>query len=245
MDREEYFMELYGTLPRAGPGDSNSTRRAFEQLKLVDEPKILDVGCGPGVQTVDLLKMTKGTVVALDFYQIMLDRTKALAEKEGVADRLVTTQGDMTDMDWKLESFDVVWSEGAIYIIGFRRGLEVFKSFLRPGGYLVASEAVWLKPDPPHEVKVFWDEYPEIDFADEKLKIAEDLGYHYVDHFILPHSSWTTPYYNHLVIKVEEKEEEWKGIPEAEDVLVEARNELAVFEKYAEYYSYAFFILRK
>ena len=33
---------------------------------LPPEPRILDIGCGPGVQTVELLRLSGGTVVALE-----------------------------------------------------------------------------------------------------------------------------------------------------------------------------------
>ena len=57
MDVMEYFMDLYGDLPRAGPGDNGSTARALGMIKgLPAEPRILDLGCGPGVQTLELCR---------------------------------------------------------------------------------------------------------------------------------------------------------------------------------------------
>jgi hypothetical protein len=46
MDRMDYFIELFGTLPRAGPGDNAYTRKAFEMMEhLLSEPRVLDIGC--------------------------------------------------------------------------------------------------------------------------------------------------------------------------------------------------------
>ena len=45
--------------------------------------------------------------------------------------------------------------------------------------------------------------------------------------------------------RVSEYEERWEGIPEAQDVLAEARTEISVFERYSQCYSYAFFVMRK
>ena len=123
-----------------------------------DEPVIVDIGCGPGMQTVELLRITSGTVVALDLIPEMITRVRARAESAGVSDRLETLEQDMTEMAFPESSFDVVWSEGAIYFLGFEAGLKKVKDFVEPGGYVVVSEAVWLKPNPPPEVVEFWKE---------------------------------------------------------------------------------------
>jgi SAM-dependent methyltransferase len=245
----DYFIELYGTLPRAGPGDNASTRRAFEMMEdLPAAPRILDLGCGPGMQTVELLRLSGGTVVALDLLPQMVARVKVAAEEAGLADRLETVRADMNEIDTGLfepSSFDAVWSEGAIYFLGFEKGLAKVQELVKPGGYVAVSEAVWLKPDPPREVVELWREYPEIGTVESKLEIVARLGFEHAGHFVLPASSWTELYYDHLAERVREQEEAWQGIPEAEDVLEEARAEMAVFGRYSEYYGYAFFVMRR
>ena len=246
MDRMDYFLELYGALPRGGPGDNASTRKAFEMMEhLPPEPRILDIGCGPGMQTVELLRLSGGTVVALDLLPQMIARVKKAAESAGFADRLETVQADMNDMAFQPAGFDAIWSEGALYFIGFKKGLARVKEFVKPRGYVAVSEAVWLEPDPPQEVVDFWQEYPEIDSVEKKLEVISRLGYQNVNHFILPASSWTELYYNPLAKRVTEYAQRWTGIPEAEDVLAEARKELSVFAKHSRYYSYAFFVMRR
>ena len=45
MEGMEYFYELFETLPRCGPGDNESTRRAFNTIpKHPEQPFILDIG---------------------------------------------------------------------------------------------------------------------------------------------------------------------------------------------------------
>jgi SAM-dependent methyltransferase len=245
MDRMAYFIELYGSLPRAGPGDDVSTRRAFEMLEhLPPQPRFLDVGCGPGRQTVELLRHTDGLVVALDLLPSMISRVRSAAEREGFADRFEAVQGDMKDRLFEPRSFDAIWSEGAIYILGFEAGLTRFRELVKPGGYVAVSEPVWLEPEPPREVLDFWQEYPQIDTVEHKLEIVASAGYEPVGHFVLPASSWTDAYYDPLEQRASECEPRWKGIPEAEEVLEEARAEIALFRKYSRYYSYAYFVMR-
>lgn len=241
----DHFLQIYGTLPRAGPGSNELTRRAFEMMSDVPEsPRILDVGCGPGMQTVELLRITSGTVVALDLIPEMITRVRARAESAGVSDRLETLEQDMTEMAFPESSFDVVWSEGAIYFLGFEAGLKKVKDFVEPGGYVVVSEAVWLKPNPPPEVVEFWKEYPEIDTVAAKLEVIKRIGYESVGHFIFPATAWTEHYYNPMEERIAEKTAEWSGIPEAEAVLKEARNEISTFRRHSDYFSYAFFVMR-
>lgn len=240
-----YFLEIYGTLPRAGPGSNDLTRRAFEMITdLPAFPRILDVGCGPGMQTVELLRITAGTVVALDFLPEMIARVSAEAQKAGVSDRLETLQLDMKDMDFDRSTFDLIWSEGAIYNLGFEVGIKTVQPFLKPRGYVAVSEVVWLKPDPPSEVVEFWREYPEIDTVSSKTEIIEKAGYESIGSFILPATAWTESYYDPMEERIAEKEKEWTSISEAEEVLEEARNEISLFRRYSDYYGYAFFVMR-
>ena len=246
MDRMDYFIELYGSLPRGGPGDNVSTRKAFKSIKhLPALPRILDLGCGPGMQTVELLRLSSGTVVACDLLPQMIARVTKAAESAGLADRLQTVLADMNDVTFASESFDVIWSEGAIYILGFERGLARMKQFVKPGGYVAVSEAVWLDPNPPPEAVEFWTEYPEIDTVEAKCQVVSRLGYEMVNYFVLPATSWTEFYYDPLAERLPEYEQKWKGIPEAESVLTEARNEISIFHKYSRCYSYAFFVMRR
>lgn len=245
MEKMDYFLEIYGRVPRAGPGSSECTQRAFALMtELPDEPYILDIGCGPGVQTVDLLKLSQGRILALDFLPLMLERTQVNATMANVSDRLEIIEQDMTQMSFPAASFDVVWSEGAIYNLGFEHGLSVVKNFLKPGGYVAVSEAVWLKADPPAPVARFWEAYPEIDTVENKLAVIEGLGYEQIGHFIMPATTWMAEYYDPMETLIAQKSTQWAGNTDAMAVLDEARNEIAVFREYASYYSYGFFVMR-
>lgn len=246
MEEMDYFLEIYGKVPRAGPGSFECTKQAFALMSEVpDKPYILDVGCGPGVQTVDLLKISGGRVLALDFLPLMLERTQANAKKANVSERLEVIEQDMAKMAFPPSSFDVVWSEGAIYNLGFENGLRAVKNIVKPGGYVAVSDAVWLKADPPAAAAKFWEAYPEIDTIEKKLAVIDRLGYERTGHFVLPAATWTAEYYHPMEKLVANKFTEWAGIPDALAVLEEAQNEIEVFRKYASYYSYGFFVMRR
>ena len=160
----EYFYELFVGLPRGGPGDNDSTRKAFRYLKnLPSEPQILDIGCGPGMQTLELAKLSNGTIIALDNYQPFLDILMKNAIKNGVEKRIIPKNQSMLEMDFKNNSFDVIWSEGALYFMGFQNGLKRCHQLLKKNGYLAVTQAVFLQPSIPKPLQQFWDnEYPDI-----------------------------------------------------------------------------------
>ncbi|MEE9593775.1 MAG: methyltransferase domain-containing protein [Candidatus Hydrothermarchaeales archaeon] len=242
----DYFMELYGTLPRAGPGGREHTRRAFDMIVgLPSNLRILDIGCGPGIQTLELAMLTEGRMTAIDLMPQMIERMNSVVIERGLEDRVEVLQMDMNDIDFPKQEFDLVWSEGAIYIMGFRNGLEKVRPFVKDGGFVVVSEAVWLKPDPPEEVQGFWEEYPEIASIDEKLEVIEELKYEILGHFVLPPEAWTRDYYDHLESKADELEKEWESIPEAMEIIKVARDEVDIFKRFHNYYGYCFFVMKK
>ena len=196
----DIFFELHRDIPREGPGDNASTRRAYALLtSLPDQPRILDIGCGPGMQTIQLAKISLGNILAIDTHQPFLDELANRADRDGLKEKISTLNKSMFELDFEPDSFDVLWSEGAIYIFGFEKGLREWQPFLKKGGCLAVTELSWLRPDPPAEAKTYWDEnYPQMKTQDENLVILREAGYREVGHFVLPESSWWDDYYTPL-----------------------------------------------
>ena len=152
------FFEVHSGLPREGPGDNESTKKAYLTLQdLPENPRILDIGCGPGMQTIALAKLSKGRIDAVDNHQPFLEQLKKKAEEEGVSEKITVVNGDMLALNYEDGSFDLIWSEGAIFVIGFEKGLREWRNLLTNKGYIVVSELSWLKPDPPEEVRKFFN----------------------------------------------------------------------------------------
>lgn len=97
----------------------------------------------------------------------------------------------MCELRFKVNSLDLIWSEGAIYIMGFEKGFREWKPLLKTGGYLVAPELTWIKPNPLTQVAEFWKEgYPAMQNVEGNLVIIEKAGYRTIDHFVFPESAW-------------------------------------------------------
>jgi ubiquinone/menaquinone biosynthesis C-methylase UbiE len=240
------FWEIHSGLPREGPGDNETTKKAYLMLEdLPENPRILDIGCGPGMQTIELAKISNGRIDALDNHQPFLEDLKRRAEKEGVSERINAVNGDMFALNYEDNSFDLIWCEGAIYIIGFEKGLREWRNLLTDKGYLVASELPWLRPNPPEEVRRWMEEgYPAIKTIKENLEISRKCGYHVISYFILPEKSWWTNYYKPLEAKIASLKSKYRDDKEAMNVLASHEQEIEMYRKYSEYYGYVFYILQ-
>ena len=112
------------------------TRKAFRMLPQMDKPRILDIGCSSGIPTLELARLSQGDVVGIDIDQPALDRLTSKIKEAGLSDRVQAVNCSIFDMDFADESFDIIWAEGSIYVVGFERGLREWRRFLKPGGFI-------------------------------------------------------------------------------------------------------------
>lgn len=243
----EYFFEVHSNLPREGPGDNKSTRRAYRMLTdLPEKPRFLDIGCGPGMQTIELAKISNAEITALDFYQPFLDELAGHAKAEGVSEKIKIVQGDMTNLGFEEKSFNTIWCEGAIFIIGFERGLRDWSKFLADKGYLAVTEMCLIDPNPPKEVTEYLKKvYPPIKTVKENLQIIKDTGYQIVGYFVLPESSWWENYYLPILAKLPAMKAKYKDNKEALAVIEAEEKEIEMFRKYSKHYGYVFYVMQK
>lgn len=142
--------------------------------------------------------------------------------------------------------FDVIWSEGAIYNIGFQKGVKQWKRYLKPGGLLIASEITWITSTRPSELQNHWDsEYPEIDVASAKIKVLEENGYSPIGYFVLPEHCWLENYYEPMRSSFQVFMSRNGNSEEARALVKAERNEIELYEKYKDYYSYGVYIARR
>jgi DNA-binding transcriptional MerR regulator/SAM-dependent methyltransferase len=241
----KYFYELFEKLPRQGPGCREATLRALGLLTdLPAHPAVLDIGCGSGMQTLVLARELQTKIVALDNHRPLLDALNLSARQEGV--NIETRELSMVEMPFAQESFDLLWAEGSIFIIGLLRGLQDFAHYLRPGGYLAFTELCWFVDEPPVEVKAFFESaYPDMKITREVSRMAVDSGYRVIDSFNLPDSAWWDDYYTPMLERLRELKRYNAGITEAEEVYTRCEAEIDMFRKYSACFGYSFFVLKK
>ena len=241
------FWEIHKGLPRQGPGDDAHTRRAFHAVgTLPADPVVVDVGCGPGMQTLELARLVEAPVIAFDTHEPFLRELRQRATAEGLADMIDARVGDMNDLPLDSGSVDLLWSEGAIYLIGFEQGLTTWRPLLSPTGAVAVTEATWLKRGAPDELRRFWnDAYPAMTDREENVRTVERCGYRLVQQFTLPADAWWTHYYDPLVARMSALRARHADDPEALAGLDEEALEIELFRRYHDYYGYVFYVMRR
>lgn len=241
------ICEYFANVERQGPGSPEVTVKALSFIdNLTNSSKIADIGCGTGGQTMVLAKNSLGQITGIDLFASFIDIFNANSRKLNLKDRVKGIIGSMDNLPFQDEELDLIWSEGAIYNIGFERGLKEWRKFIKKGGYIAVSEASWLTEKRPAEIDKYWnDAYPQIDTIANKTAQMQKAGYIPKATFILPENCWTDHFYAPQVTAQEIFLKKHAGNKAAEDLIKEQRREAELYSRYKDYYGYVFYIGKK
>ena len=244
----QLLIDLHKSANRQGPGGDAESEKALS-LAVIDRAaplKIADIGCGTGASTLLLARLLNAQITAVDFLQDFLEVLEAGAENTGLSRKVTTLCCSMDNLPFRDEEYDVIWSEGAIYNIGFQKGVRDWNRYLKAGGLLVVSEITWITASRPLELQKYWeDEYPEIDVASSKIGVLEQNGYSPIGYFVLPENCWLDNYYRPMQRSFKDFLNR-NGDSEEARAIVEAENrEIELYEKHKTHYSYGVYIARK
>ena len=244
----ELLIDLHHDGPRQGPGGDDETSLAvtLSGLRGRHDLKIADIGCGTGASTLVLARELDAHITAVDFLPQFLARLDAATARVGMSDRITTLHASMEALPFENASLDAIWSEGAIYNMGFAAGIEAWRQYLKPGGVLAVSELTWLTDRRPEELETHWQrEYPEVDTASAKMAILERLGFSPVGYFALPEHCWLDNYYGPLRQRFAAFLRR-NGSSEAARAMVAAEEaEISLYERHRQFVSYGYYVARK
>lgn len=244
MDLEPLFT-LFAGLDRKGPGSDAATLAALARCRpLPPRPMLVDLGCGAGASALPLARALQSHVLAMDVHAPYLRELQERAETAGLAELIITRQADFAEPPIAPQSVDLLWSEGAIYILGWGEGLKRWASLVRPGGFLALTEATWLVSDSPAEVRDWWAKnYPTMGDLATNRAIVEELGLVVRDTFTLPEAAWRT-YYEPLLERCDRLWPTAKHNVALREIIEETRTEIGIYKRYARTFGYVFYILQ-
>lgn len=241
------ICEFFSHVERQGPGSPEMTIKGLSFIEPLSElSKIIDIGCGTGGQTMVLAQHTLGQITGIDLFPHFIELFDENAKKNHLQNRVTGMVGNMEELPFEEESIDLIWSEGAIYNIGFQKGINEWKKFLKKGGYLAVTEASWFTDERPEEIDKFWnDAYPEIDTIPKKVAQMQEAGYIPIATFILPETCWIDHFYTPLIPVREAFLEKHKGNKGVEEFIAYEQHEMELYSKYKAFYGYVFYIGKK
>lgn len=248
MDDLSLMVDLHADGDRQGPGDDAVTRRAIALAGLPGRKKlaIADMGCGTGASTMVLARTLDAQIAAIDVVPEFLETLEDKAHREDLGEKITTHPLAMDALPFDDQSLDAIWSEGAIYNIGFENGARYWRRFLKADGILAVSEITWLTRTRPDALTDYWERlYPEIDTAAGKIAVLEANGYSPIGYFPLPSYCWLANYYRPLEAQFDAFLDRHDNSEAAQALVSEHREEIAFYERYADYFSYGFYIARR
>jgi ubiquinone/menaquinone biosynthesis C-methylase UbiE len=242
------LIDLHRHQQRQGPGGVEETRRAIALTGMEHHKdlNIADIGCGTGAQTLTLAESLDGHITAVDLFPEFLEELEARASKKNLKGRISVLQASMEKLPFEKEEFDLIWSEGAIYLMGFEEGLKTWSRFLKPGGIMAVSDIAWLTEKRPAELEEYWvKECPGVDTLDAKQGTLVRQGYNPLGHFVLPEKCWIDHYYKPLQENYQAFLERQGHSQAARQLVEQDQQEYEMYLKYKKYYSYGFFVAKK
>ncbi|MEQ8654291.1 MAG: class I SAM-dependent methyltransferase [Kiloniellales bacterium] len=205
--------------------------------------QVADIGCGTGASTLVLAEELDADITAVDFLEDFLDQLAIRAQAGGCGGRIKTQAASMDALAFEAQSLDAIWSEGAIYNMGFEKGIRAWRPFLKPGGILALSELTWLTGERPAELDRHWMQlYPEVATASAKIAVLEANGYAPVGYFALGKRCWLENYYRPLQARFADFLARQSHSQAARALVQAEEEEIALYERFSAYYSYGYFL---
>lgn len=241
------ICEYFSSTKRQGPGSDEATLKALSFINsLPQDAKVVDLGCGTGSSTLVLAKALGIDIHALDLFPQFIDILHKRANEEGLADKIHGTVGSMESLPFDCDSLDLIWCEGAIYNIGFERGMKEWGRLLKSGAYIAVTEPTWLSDERADEITEFWnDAYSEVETMPSKIQKMMNAGIRPIASFLLPDECWTDQYYVPQQKAQEIFLQRHSDNEFAMQLVQNQRHEAELYAKYKQYYGYVFYIGQK
>ena len=201
------------------------TRKAYSSFPEIENPNILDLGCGTGVPGLDLASLTGGTVTAVDTEADCLEWFRNKISSSKYQDRITIIQDSVLNVNFPENSFDIILAEGLLNVIGFEKGMKLFPKYLKTNGYFMIHDDALNR--------------------EEKLQIIEQFHFELVTSFFLDENVWWTEFYSCLEKQIPEFEKKNTGNKEAGSLFNTEKSEIKMYHTDPTLFRSVYYVLRK
>ncbi len=191
----------------------------------MDKPRILDIGCGSGIPTIELARLSQGEVIGIDIDQPALEVFLTRIKEAGLTNRVQAVNCSILDMDFPVESFDIIWAEGSVGFVGFEKCIKECWRLLKTAGFLIVHD--------------------DLGNLTEKQEIISQCSYELINHFVLSENTWWNDYYAPLEEKLNRIRMNPSGNKKTIALLNNDWREIDAFKRDPKRYRSVFFIMRK
>ena len=168
------------------------TRRAFENIPKINNPRILDIGCGTGLLTLELVKLSNSEIIGIDIDQDALEKLNLKIKQGGFSDKIKVYNRSAYDTQFDDEKFDIIWEEGVIHLLDLKKVLTECNRILKLNGFMITGEAT--------------------NWADKMLKNFPKFGFQLIKQIPWEKECWWREYYVPLEKRINNLRKKYENI---------------------------------
>lgn len=129
------------------PGGLNSIQEIALRSFLSPQKRVLEIGTSTGVTAIELARLTRAAVTAIDINPTSLQVARQRAEQLSVSNYISFEQQDAMRLTYADETFDMVFCGNVTSLLVDReKALREYTRVLRLGGILAAIPMYYIKP---------------------------------------------------------------------------------------------------
>jgi ubiquinone/menaquinone biosynthesis C-methylase UbiE len=118
----------------------------YEQMRIKPGQIVLDVGCGPGTDTIQLARQVSpsGQIIGVDYDTMMIAEAEQRAEKAGVSDWVIHKCADAVELPFESDYFDACRAERLFeHLLDPAKALSEMVRVTKSGGWIVLLDSDW------------------------------------------------------------------------------------------------------
>jgi ubiquinone/menaquinone biosynthesis C-methylase UbiE len=194
--------------------------KALSIIPVIENPLILDIGCGSGVPTLALAENYCGNIIAVDIDAKSINRLKEKVKELNLSNRISVFNSSLSDMKLEENQFDIIVAEGFLNNVGFKKGFLSLIKLLKKNRYFIIHD--------------------EFRNQNKKIEFVESNNCKVLDSFKLDEQVWWNDYYKCL-----EKEISSQKNQELFKFLNPDLREIKLFKKDSSQFNSAYYVIEK